>query len=239
MPHPLAIVIGAGSGVGQAATVLLAQAGYHILLVGRTQSKLDATLQLAWREAASGIRLEPLCLDVTQPGAARQVVDEADRIFGRIDAIANVAGYATLGTITDITPEGWQRTVDTNLSYVMAVTAAAWPILARRRNGVIVNVSSMASVDPFPGFAMYAAAKAGLNMFTHVTGQEGGAIGLKAVAIAPGAIETPLLRSLFDENMVPPDKAWSAMDIATVIRDCITGKRAFASGETIIMPSPQ
>ncbi len=238
MNHPVAIVVGAGSGIGQVATVLLAQAGYHVLPVGRTRSKLDATLEMAWRDSASGVRLEPLTLDVTQPGAAKRVIDEASRIFGRLDAIANVAGHASLGPVSGITPEAWRRTIDANVSYVMEITAAAWPIFARQHRGVIVNISSLASIDPFPGFALYAAAKVALNMFTRVTADEGKAIGLKAVALAPGAVETPLLRSLFDEKLIPADKALAPREVAEVIRDCITGTRAFTSGQTIEIPSP-
>ena len=86
----------------------------------------------------------------------------------------------------------------------------------------MVNVSSMASIDPFPGFATYAAAK----------------IGVKAVAVAPGAVETPMLRSMFNEQMIPKDKALSPEQVAKIITDCITGERAFTSGETIAVPSP-
>jgi NAD(P)-dependent dehydrogenase (short-subunit alcohol dehydrogenase family) len=94
-------------------------------------------------------------------------------------------------------------------------------------------VSSMASIDPFPGFAAYAAAKAGLNMLTHVTAREGAAIGLKAVAIAPGAVETPMLRSAFDERAIPRHAALSPQAVASLIADCITGRRAFQPGEVI------
>ncbi len=98
----------------------------------------------------------------------------------------------------------------------------------------MVNVSSMASIDPFPGFSIYAASKLAVNMFTRCIAQEG----LRAVAIAPGAVETPMLRGLFDESVIPRDKALDPAEVAKVIVDCITGNRAFESGEVITVPSP-
>ena len=115
------------------------------------------------------------------------------------------------------------------------LTAMVWPTFRERGGGIIVNVSSMASVDPFPGFSIYAAAKTGLNMFTQVTADEGKTLGISAVAVAPGAVETPMLRSLFDEQTIPVENTLPPQRIADVICDCITGDRSFESGETILV----
>jgi NAD(P)-dependent dehydrogenase (short-subunit alcohol dehydrogenase family) len=85
---------------------------------------------------------------------------------------------------------------------------------------------------------MYASAKAAVNMFTLCTAREGAAIGVRAVALAPGAVETSMLRGLFDEKAIPHDKTLTPEQVATVIRDCLTGARRFTSGETIPVPSP-
>jgi len=133
------------------------------------------------------------------------------------------------------------QVIDTNLTSVVHLTAAVWPHLRKsdeHAGGVIVNVSSMASFDPFPGFALYAAAKIGVNMFTLCTGREGAEHGIRAVCIAPGAVETSMLRGLFDESVIPPDKALSPDAVAACIADCITGRRDYESGETIEFASP-
>ncbi len=228
-----AIVTGAGSGVGRQAAVLLSQAGYALVLVGRTESKL--------RQTASELGEAPslvLAADLCDPSVGQSVVQRTVERFGRIDALANVAGLAQVCPIAKITPEEWRRTIDTNVTSVMLLTSAAWPVMTRQRSGVIVNVSSMASLSPFPGFSMYAPAKAALNMFTLVTAQEGKRAGIKAVALAPGAIETPMLRSLFDAKAIPPEKTLDPVEVAGVVRDCVTGARAFQSGEVIQLPSP-
>ena len=169
---------------------------------------------------------------------SRKLVSDVLTQFGRIDAIANIAGFAPLQPMEDITAELWKQCIDTNLSAIVSITAAVWPEFKKKRTGVIVNVSSMASVDPFPQFSIYAAAKAGVNMFTHCTAQEGQAFGVRAVAVAPGAVNTPMLRSLWDESKLPNHKTLAPEQVAEVIVGCITGKRPFTNGQTILLPSP-
>ena len=110
--------------------------------------------------------------------------------------------------------------------------------MLRQGDGVIVNVSSIASVDPFPGFSVYAAAKVAVNMYTKCAAEEGKKIGVKVGAIAPGAVETPMLRQIFNEKMLPQEKTLDPYEVAEAIADCITGKRNYTPGETIMMPSP-
>jgi NAD(P)-dependent dehydrogenase (short-subunit alcohol dehydrogenase family) len=186
--------------------------------------------------------------DITEPAAAAAIIGATLDRFGRLDALVNVAGFASQTPIEQITADEWRATIDTNLSAVVMLTAAAWPALRASASGgdserafgggVIVNVSSMASIDPFPQFAMYAAAKAGVNLFTRCTASEGAEWGIRAVAVAPGAVETPMLRSMFDERVIPREKALAPEDVAKVICGCVTGKRGFEAGEVIVVGSP-
>ncbi len=229
-----AMITGAGSGIGKATAQFLSRAGYRLILAGRDEAKLHA-VTAALSRPADDVCVVPT--DIADPAACRSLVQETVRRFGRLDALANVAGYASLTPIARITDDEWLLTINTNLSAIVHLTAAAWPHLGVR-GGVIANVSSMASVDPFPNFAMYAAAKAAVNMFTRCTASEGAPLGIKAVCIAPGAVETPMLRSLFDEDMIPRQAALSPEQVAEVIGQCITGRRTYTSGETILVPSP-
>lgn len=231
---PTAIITGAGSGIGQATAEILAAAGYRLVLVGRSEEKLNET---AARIAAHGVETLVLTADITQADECHRIVQSTIETFGQLNALANVAGYAALLPIAKVTEDIWRGNIDTNLSAVVHLTAAAWPHL-KVQGGVIVNVSSMASIDPFPNFAIYAAAKAAVNMFTKCTASEGAKQNIKAVAIAPGAVETPMLRSMFNEKMIPKSKALSPAEVGQVIADCITGQRTFNSGETIALKSP-
>ena len=234
----VAIVTGAGSGIGRAAAERLAEAGYAVMLVGRTEATLSET---AGRIAEHRGGDHPVLVhpaDVADPHQCRAIIDAAADRFGRIDALVNAAGNAALAPISETTPEFWRRTLAANLDSIAYLTHAAWPVFKQQSGGggegVIVNISSMASIDPFPGFAAYAPAKAAVNMFTRITADEGKKIGLRAVAIAPGAVETPLLRSMFDETKIPPDQCCSPDELGVLIRDCITGQRDFDSGEVIV-----
>lgn len=228
----IAIVTGAGSGIGRAVAVQLGAAGYCVVLVSRNREKLEQTAEIVDGETF----IYPA--DVADADAVTILIEDVLASFGRIDALVHVAGFAEVLPIEQVTPEHWRRTVDVNLSAAVLLTAAVWPTFKSQGSGVIVNVSSMASIDPFPGFATYAAAKTGLNMFTQCTAREGEPIGVRAVAVAPGAVETPMLRSMFDEKMIPKDKTLSPDAVAGVICGCVTGERAFVNGETIVVPSP-
>lgn len=231
----VAIVTGASSGVGRSTAVTLGAAGFDVVLVGRDRQRLDEAETIVRKGGGETLALG---VDLSDAKATRAIVDRTLEKFGRIDAIANVAGRAQSCPIEKLTEDEWRLTIDTNVSCVMHLTSAAWPAFRTQKSGVIVNVSSLASIDPFPGFAMYAPAKAALNMFTLITAREGAKIGLKAVTVAPGAIETPMLRSLFSQKVLPKEKTLAPSDVAAVIVDCITGERAFTSGEVIRVPSP-
>lgn len=229
--NKIAIVTGAGSGVGQCTAIQLSEAGYAVALVARTKSKLEETAEL----------LPGKCIvlpaDLTDPVAARSVVHQTVEAFSGLHAVANVAGYAAMHKTHRITDDEWRKMIDTNLSYAVNLCAEALQIMRKSGGGTIVNVSSMSSIDPFPGLGMYGVAKAGLNMYTKVIAQEGDDLNIRAVSIAPGAIETPMLRSLFDENVLPRDQTLDPAEVAGLIVDCITSKRPFISGEVIPLPS--
>jgi len=228
-PAPVAVVTGASSGIGLAAARRLAAAGYRLALAARTESKLKA--------AAEQIDGQPLVhpCDVADPQQAAGLIHAAHERFGRIDAVVNNAGTAVLRSIAETTDEQWRQNVDVNLTSVFATTRAAWPIFQQQESGLFVNVSSMASKDPFPGLGVYGAAKVGVNMLTLVAAREGADAGIAAVCIAPGAVETPLLRSMFDEKKLPPRYALDADEVAAAIHGCITGERQFTSGETLFL----
>lgn len=229
----VAIVTGAGSGIGRRVAVSLGASGYCVVLVSRSRENLEETAEMVDGESF----VYPA--DLSDSKAITTLVEDVLASFGRVDALANVAGHAELLSLDQITPEHWRRTIDVNLGAAVLLTAGFWPTFKAQGAGVVVNVSSMASTDPFPGFTTYATAKAGLNMLTRCTAQEGQAIGVRAVGVAPGAVETPMLRSMFDEKVIPMDKTLDPDEVAEVICGCVTGERAFENGETIPLPSPE
>ncbi len=228
---PVAIITGAGSGIGRDLAVLLAEAGYACVLAARTKARLDETAALIEAEVP-GSNLLALPTDVADPAAVNKLVSEALRAFGRVDALANVAGHAPLQPIDAIDDETLRRCTAVNFDAVVYATRAVWPAFKAQKAGVICNVSSMGAFDPFTGFNIYGAMKAAVNIFTKATADEGKRIGVKAYSIAPGAVETPMLRQHFSEKMIPADNTLDPMDVAAAIWECLTGKTDMRSGET-------
>jgi NAD(P)-dependent dehydrogenase (short-subunit alcohol dehydrogenase family) len=217
---PVAVITGAGSGVGRATALRLASRGWRCGLLGRTRSKLEATAA-AMDAAAVSLVLE---CDLGEPHRVRDATHQVLDAFGRIDAVLNIAGIAPQATIEDTDEHLMRSTLEQNLVGPTILVGTAWPSLAEH-HGVVVNVSSMSSIDPFHHFTAYAASKSGLDSLSRSIMAEAGETGIRAFTINPGAVETPLLRSLVDEATFPTDLAYPPDAIAEEILRCIDGER--------------
>jgi 3-oxoacyl-[acyl-carrier protein] reductase len=224
---PVAIITGAGKGIGRAIAVELAGRGYDLVLVARTKADLDETAKLAKTESLV------ITGDVANANLADEVVAAATKRFGRVDALVNNAGYAPLRLIEELTLEEWRRVLDVNLSATFYFTKAVWPGFKRAGSGVIVNISSAASRDPFAGFAAYGAAKAGVNLMGLALAREGESCGIRVHTIAPAAVETAMFRSLMSKDQYSEDKTLPPADVARIAAQCITGELAATSGEVL------
>ncbi|MBX3384987.1 MAG: SDR family oxidoreductase [Phycisphaeraceae bacterium] len=229
--RPVALVTGAGSGVGRALCVLLSKAGYDLVLMARTRLSLEQTAAMLDRAARSVIEAG----DVSDPAQCSRAVDRALSEFGRLDVLVNNAGFAPLKPIEETDPKLLYRTFGINAFGPACLIHSAWPHLGARKRGCIVNVSTMGTKDPFPGFFGYAAAKAAVNLMARSCAQEGRAKGIRAFAVAPGAIETPMLRSNFPESKVPASAAMPPERVAELIVECIEGKHDARNGQTIFV----
>lgn len=226
-----AIITGAGSGIGLATAQLLAGAGYRLLLVGRDRTKLEAAAKACGN---AGI----LVANLEKSSEAERVIDEGLKILGRIDVLVNNAGWTPLKPIGEHSASDIERVFQVNAISPCVAIARVFPHMVSHGDGCIVNVSSMATADPFPGLYAYAAAKASVNLMVKSCVNEGASQGIRAFALAPGAVETPLLRSLFAENTLPKNRTLKPEAVAKVIADCILGKRDSENGATIFLPSP-
>lgn len=226
MANPVCIITGAGRGIGKATALELSIRGYDCVLVSRSRDPLEAVA----RQLKTTSLVCPA--DVCDPKAVAKVVEETIARFGRIDAIVNNAGLAPAKSIEETDIETWRAVLDTNLSSAFYLAKAAWDALKATR-GAIVNLGSEASRDPFPGFLAYASAKAGLNLFTQVLHREGRPSGIRAYCVAPGAVETEMLRKLLTEEQYGTDKTLDPSDVARTIASCIAGDLRYTSGETI------
>lgn len=234
---PVALITGGGSGIGRATAIELGRVGYALALVGRRETTLRETLRLC------GVDEQAIVADLDDPGAGVRAVDAALSHFGRLDAVINNAGWSAAATIAQTTPDLAARVFSLNALTPAAIISRAWPALERQaraegRGGVIVNVSSMATVDPFPMLYAYAAAKSAVNSLARSAAIEGRPLGIRAFAVAPGAVETDLLRTIVPVAALPPMRTLRPEAVARVIAECVTGTRDAESGRTILLPSP-
>jgi 2-hydroxycyclohexanecarboxyl-CoA dehydrogenase len=181
-----AFVTGAARGIGAAIAARLAQDGAEVIIG-------DIDVEAAEEQAgAIGLGVRAVEIDVADPVSAAKAIEGA----GTLDVLVNNAGVDDFGFFTDVTPERWRRILAINLEGVLACTHAALPAMQRARYGRIVNVSSEAARIGSKGNAAYAAAKGGVISFTKSIARENARYGITANTVAPGPIETPLLREM-------------------------------------------
>lgn len=226
MTQPVALITGAGRGIGRAAAIALAKSGRRLALVSRNEHQLKETAE----SAGNGLILPA---DVTSAERMEQVVGRTIVELGRLDAIVHCAGVALSKPIASMSVAQWQTTIDTNLSSAFYLWRAAWPQFERQRAGVFVNISSIAARNPLPGLGAYGTAKAALNLFGLAAAREGEPIGVRVHTIAPGAVETEMFRNLFPPDRFPPERTLPPQDVAAVIVQCVNGELRHASGEVI------
>jgi len=230
---PVAAVTGAGSGIGRATALLLAQRGYRLVLAGRRVSKLKETGAACERGGMAGDDWLAVTTDVAQASDCRQMVDMAVSRFGRLDALVNNAGYAPLIPIGQTDPETVRQVFDVNALGTGFAIVAAWPVFQQQRSGCVVNVSTMGTADPFPGFFAYASAKCAVESMARSCAKEGAEIGVRAFAVAPGAVDTEMLRAIVTPEQLPLDQRLAPDDVARVIVACVAGERDEENGGVI------
>lgn len=195
----VAIVTGAGKGIGQATAVALATLGANVVLSGRSKEPLAQTLSLVERAGGRG---SLVIGDVSDESMAKETVAQAMKEFGRLDIAVNNAGVSPwTGNTVDCTLETWQRVLGVNLTGTWLGMKYQIPaMLGNGRGGAIVNMTSVAALQVFAGYPCYSASKWGVVGITKVAAREFASQGIRVNAIAPGSIDTPLFAEVVDST---------------------------------------
>ena len=194
----VALVFGAGSsgpgwGNGKATAVAFAREGATVMAVDRSASAVEETRRIIAEEGGT-------CLadvaDVTSSAEIARIAETLERECGRIDILHNNVGITAMGGPIEESEESWQRVLDTNLTSAFLACKHVLPVMLRQGKGAIVNVSSVAAIrwTGYP-YASYYASKAGLNQFTVGVALQYAKDGIRANAIMPGMMDTPLIRT--------------------------------------------
>ena len=202
----VAIVTGAGSsgpgvGNGKAASVLFAREGAKVLLVDINVDHAQETLELITSEGGEASVFQA---DVTNADHCRSMVESAVERYGRLDILDNNVGVILREKFADIDPAEWDRVMTINLKSMMLASQSAIPRMIDSGGGSIINITSVAGIRAWSD-AAYAASKAGIIGLTQTVAAEYGRYGIRANAIAPGAVYTPMV-------------AWQLSDEAREIR---------------------
>lgn len=175
---PIALITGASSGIGQATALRLAKAGYQVYGTSR-------------RGAQSGSQsFEMLALDVTRDESVHAAVAELMRLEGRIDLLVNNAGFGTSGSFHELDADRLDAEIQLNIAALTRLSRAAMGVMIPRGRGFLLNVSSVASFQPAPKLAVYAATKAYVTNLTESLHEEARGTGVHVTALCPGLTRT-------------------------------------------------
>jgi len=184
--RPLAVVTGASSGIGAAFATALAARKMDLVVIARRQDRLEALKNLL--ERRHGIVVTTVRADLTDPAALDAV--ESSLAAQAVDVLVNSAGFGTYADFTSIAPERLKRELYLDLVVPVSLSRAVLPGMLARKNGLIINVSSMAGFLPIPRHSTYCAAKAGLTRFTEALHGELVGTGVRIQALCPGPVQT-------------------------------------------------
>ena len=228
MKDQVIVITGASRGIGQATALTLARAGAQIVAVARSADGLAETRSLIERE---GGRCHTVSTDVGSFDAVSQLMASTRSDLGRVDVLVNNAGVAPVLNMRDCDVADFDRMMATNCHAVFYACRAVWPIFIEQGGGRIVNISSVAAVDPFRGFQAYGASKAWVNTFTRALAEEGREYNILVHAIAPGAVDTRMLRDNFPD--FPADQCLPPSEIASAVEWVLDERSRYASGSVV------
>jgi 2-deoxy-D-gluconate 3-dehydrogenase len=238
----VALVTGAGRGIGRAIAVALGGAGAAVACAGRSPEQLQAVAAVV---TAAGGRARAVRMDVTRPDEITAGVEEAGAALGPVDVLVNNAGITLDRKTTEVTDEDWETVLATNLTSMFRCARAVAPGMMRLERGKIINIGSMYGVIGVPRYAAYCASKAAVDGLTRSLAAEWARHGIQVNCLAPGYVNTDILRAAMADartrelflSKVParrigePDEVGAlAVYLASPASDFMTGQTVYLDG---------
>jgi 3-oxoacyl-[acyl-carrier protein] reductase len=227
----VAVITGAGRGIGAAIARKLSSMGAITVLCGRTRATLESSGQAI---AQAGGRAEVVECDVTSLPSVEAAAKQVEALFGRVDILVNNAGVGGFGgPLHQLAPDAWEQILNTNLRGVYYTARAFVPMMIRAKSGHIINISSLAGKSALPNGAAYAASKWGLNGLSYSLAEELRAHNIRVAVICPGSTNTELSPHAGKD----PAKMLQPEDVAHAVAMLVTQSPQSFVSEILVRPT--
>lgn len=237
------IITGASSGIGKATAAKLAKEGAQVVLCARSEDKLK---DIKDKITSSGGSAMVAVADVTKKSDMEKVVAKAKESYGTVNVLINNAGLMPLSYVEKFKTDEWDKMVNVNIKGVLNGVATVLPTLIENKNGHIINISSSAAHNYFPGGAVYCATKSAVKMFSEGLRKElAPKYGINITSIEPGAVDTNLFETITDEDIKEKMKDMKEMttleseDIAESIFYALSQPDRVNINDVYVMPTEQ
>lgn len=227
----VAVITGAGRGIGAAIAARLAELGARVVLCGRSRDPLEHTAAAIQNQGGQSAVME---CDVADLHSVESLAQRVERTFGKVDILVNNAGISgSGGPLHQLLPDVWDRVLNTNLRGVYYCIRSLAPLMIRNRGGHIINISSISGKNALPNGAAYAASKWGLNGLSYSVAEELRAHNIRVSVICPGSTHT----EFSPHPGMNTEKMLQASDVAHVVAMIATqAPQSFAS-EIVLRPT--
>ena len=233
----VAIVTGAGRGIGRAIALKYAQEGANVVI---TDLKIDETVEAFIEELKGlGVKAKAYASNAANFDDAHKLIEEVLADFGRIDVLVNNAGITRDGLMMRMTEEQWDLVINVNLKSAFNLIHAVTPVMLKQKAGSVINMASVVGVSGNAGQTNYSASKAGMIGLAKSIAKELGSRGVRANAIAPGFIITDMTHALSDEvrkqweAQIPLRRGGTPEDVANVATFLASELSSYVTGQTI------
>jgi len=236
------LVTGGNSGIGQAIALALADAGARVAINYVTHPEAaQETVRRMQTQQTDALALEA---DVSNPDAVKMMFRQLDQAWGGIDILVNNAGIDGERALSwNAKPEAWRRVIEVNLFGAFYCAREALQRMVPQKSGVILSVSSVHELIAWSGYSAYAASKAALSMTTKTVAQEAAPYGVRVLALAPGAIKTPINKSVWSDpdgmkdliEKIPLQRMGEPEEIARMAVVLVSDAASYVTGRTVFV----